>query len=391
VDRSNTAVHVHSNASHAVSRRARLGVGLTSAKVEPAAEPPRTTGLRRGFTLVELLVVIAIIATLIGLLLPAVQSAREAARRTQCNNQVRQMMLATHGVVSSFGFYPTGGVASWPELEDYTSGGKPLGPDKQGLSWAFQILPYLEESAVYNITTTAQLVSTPVSIYFCPSRRPPTKGTYNPSTYLMDYAALVPIQSRSQLGDSTFNALISTVNPNNSACARSWGFWGTKSAGNGISPQTATQLGSSYQGFWGVIVRSSYWVDRGTRGASVKDLGYGRPVKPAKISDGTSKTAVLTEKRLRPAAYFESDWYDDRGWSDGWDPDTLRSTACWPAADANTYTFPNGAEADVAGYVAGSAHRGGFSVGFADASVRNLEYEIDLEVFNSLGHRSDGY
>ena len=97
------------------------------------------------FTLVELLVVIAIIATLIGLLLPAVQSAREAARRTQCKNQLKQMGLAMHGVVSSYKHFPTGGVVPWPEIEDYARGGKPLGPSKQGLSWGFQILPYLEE------------------------------------------------------------------------------------------------------------------------------------------------------------------------------------------------------------------------------------------------------
>ncbi|MFM7412459.1 MAG: DUF1559 domain-containing protein [Planctomycetota bacterium] len=343
-----------------------------------------------GFTLVELLVVIAIIATLIGLLLPAVQSAREAARRTQCTNQVRQMTLGMHGVVSANGYFPTGGVYPWPELEDFVQGGKPLAPNKQGLSWGFQILPYLEEAATYSITETSQLTNTPVNLYFCPSRRPPTRSTYSPSCWLMDYAALVPIQSRTQLGDSTFNVLISSVNPGSGACARTWGFWGVKDNSNGITPKPASKLGTSYQGFWGVIVRGSYAVSRGTRGASVEDLGYGGPVKPAKITDGTSKTAVVTEKRLRPSTYFQSEWYDDRGWSDGWDPDTLRLTACWPQPDGDIYRFPNGAEVDVAGLVAGSAHRSGFSTGFADGSVRTLDYEIDLEIFNSLAHRADG-
>ena len=337
--------------------------------------------------------VIAIIATLIGLLLPAVQSAREAARRTQCTNQVKQMMLAIHGVVSTYGYFPTGGVYPWPEIEDFVQGGKPLGPGKQGLSWAFQILPYLEESAVHNLTTTSQLTSTPVNMYFCPSRRPPTRSTYTPSCWLMDYAALTPIQSRGQLGDSTFNFLISSVNPGSGACARTWGFWGTKDSSNGgmgSPPKTPTELGSAYQGFWGVIVRGSYAVERNSRGAKVKELGYGGPIKPAKISDGTSKTAVISEKRLRPSTYSQSEWYDDRGWSDGWDPDAIRSTACWPQPDGDEYRFPNGAEVDVAGLVAGSAHRNGFSTGFADGSVRMLEYEIDLEVFNSLAHRADG-
>ena len=71
-------------------------------------------------------------------------------------------------------------------------------------------------------------------------------------------------------------------------------------------------------------------------------------------------------------------------------PDAVRSTACWPQPDGDIYRFPNGAEADVAGYVVGSAHRNGFSTGFADGSVRMLDYEIELEVFNSLAHRADG-
>jgi prepilin-type N-terminal cleavage/methylation domain-containing protein len=350
--------------------------------------PRRATA---GFTLVELLVVIAIIATLIGLLLPAVQSAREAARRTQCTNQVKQMMLAMHGIVSTYGYFPTGGLYPWPNIEDFLQGGKPFGPGKQGLSWAFQILPFMEETAVHNLTTTSQITNTPVSQYFCPSRRPPTRSTVS-NAWLTDYAALNPIQSRSQLGDSTFNVLMSSVNPGSGACARTWGPWGTKDGSNsGLSAplKTATELGTTYTGFSGVLVRSSYSVEK-NKPTNVKLLGYDPPVKPAKITDGTSKTAVIAEKRLRPSTYFDNEWYDDRGWSDGWDPDAIRSTACWPQADGDEYRLPNGSVSDFAGYVVGSAHRNGFSTGFADGSVRMLDYEIDLEVFNSLGHRADG-
>ena len=348
-----------------------------------------------GFTLVELLVVIAIIATLIGLLLPAVQSAREAARRTSCTNRVRQMMLAMHGVLSSYKIFPTGGVAPHPQIEDYASNGAALGPSKQGLSWAFQILPFLEEESVQKIATTPELTNTPVNLYFCPSRRGPTKGAQAPQAWLMDYASLTPIQSRSQLGNSTFNVLISSVNPNSGACGRTWGFWGDRNGSNrGISsaPQSAAELGSNFQTFWGVIIRGSHYVEQGSRGSSVKQLGFGGPVKPAMITDGLSKTAVVAEKRLRPSAYTAGAWDDDRGWSDGWDPDTIRLTACWPAVDRDVYILPNGSEggSDMQAYVAGSAHPNGFSVGFADGSVRMLEYGIDLELFNSLGHRADG-
>ena len=357
------------------------------------AQRPNNSCLRprHGFTLVELLVVIAIIAVLIGLLLPAVQTARESARRTQCKNKVKQMVLAVSNVVSAHKIYPTGGVEPWPDLEDYAPRGVVFGPARQGLSWAFQILPFLEEGAIQNITSTGKLRETPVGLYFCPSRRGPTKDPSS-GAYLMDYAALTPIQGRSQLGDKPFSNLISSAFPTLGACATGYGFWGTTSANNGQFPKSATELKKDYKGFWGVIVRSSYCVERFS-GGTVKDLEYGKPIKPAQITDGISKTAIVAEKRL-PPMYYEpgqfAAWYDDRGWSDGWDPDAMRSTACWPQIDGNKYFLPNGDEAMCEGYVAGSAHPGGFNCGYADGAVQTLDYNIDLEVFNNLGHRCDG-
>ncbi|MFM8290801.1 MAG: DUF1559 domain-containing protein, partial [Planctomycetia bacterium] len=96
----------------------------------------------------ELLVVVAIIATLIGLLLPAVQSAREAARRTKCLNNLRQIGLAILQADSSHGMFPSGGVEPWPQIENYQADGLPFGPERQGLSWAFQVLPFLENGPV---------------------------------------------------------------------------------------------------------------------------------------------------------------------------------------------------------------------------------------------------
>lgn len=97
---------------------------------------------RRAFTLVELLVVIAIIGILVALLLPAVQAAREAARRTQCFNNLKQIGLAIHNYHDTHGYFPSGWIGSAPPMH------RPLAEGAPGWAWGSMILPYMEQTTL---------------------------------------------------------------------------------------------------------------------------------------------------------------------------------------------------------------------------------------------------
>jgi prepilin-type N-terminal cleavage/methylation domain-containing protein/prepilin-type processing-associated H-X9-DG protein len=282
---------------------------------------------REGFTLIELLVVIAIIGILLGLLVPAVQAVREAAARIQCANNLKQIGLAFHNHHDNFQFFPTGGW-DWTTPPTYVNGIPAVGA-QQKAGWAFQILPFLEAEntwkggqATNDLDRILVAVGTPNKVFFCPSRRPPQTVTVSYSDYLE--------------GRAVTHALCDYAASN---------FHRTPSNQTGV-------------------VRQYY------------------PNRIADITDGTTNTFMVADKRLNLRYLGQPQEVDGVGYTSGWDPDTVRTTDKGPKPDKfgdsdSTKRF-------------GSSHKGRFNAVFADGSVRPISYSINEVVFSYLGNKSDG-
>jgi prepilin-type N-terminal cleavage/methylation domain-containing protein/prepilin-type processing-associated H-X9-DG protein len=287
---------------------------------------------RSAFTLIELLVVIAIIAILIGLLLPAVQKVREAASRMRCSNHLKQISLAIHNYHDAKGFLPTGG-QHWQD-GPVLVGGALTDPPRQGLGWAAQILPFIEQDGIARLTNWNQQRSSVVSIYFCPSRRSPVVVDAGHGVRSMiDYVGVTGPGGEWN-GSGPYNGLI----------VRNYGGTWTTAA----LPATAPRVG---------------------------------PIRMAAATDGLSTTWMMGEKRLNSTRYQSGDWHDDQGFSAGWDPDIVRLT---------NYPWGQDAPTGVNGNEFGSAHPGGMNAAMGDGSVRTIRYGTTNAVLNQLGDRRDG-
>lgn len=362
---------------------------------------------RRGFTLVELLVVIAIIGVLVALLLPAIQAAREAARRTTCVNQVRQMGIALQNHVDAYKVFPTGGSTPNPRIEDHCSGGTnspgtPNATNKQGLGAFYQMLPFLEQNAVKGLTNQLKLQAAKIPIYNCPSRRPPGTGTDR--VQLTDYATAQPATNPCGFSYDPLASWPFSGNNYNGAIRSYW--CGDGTSGNWVNTD------ESNAGYGGVIVRTPYKIlTAATATAPAKGQivsGYPTAVKPGQITDGLSNTLVISEKLVRSDLYegqvppppddAAGQVSDDKGWADGWDPDSVRFSGLPPISDDDTGTCRSPTQAfrrmcigyggEIPAIFFGSAHSGGVNAVYADASGHFINFDIDHRVFNSLATRA---
>ena len=237
----------------------------------------------------------------------------------------------------------------------------------------YQILPYLEEGAIKDIITQADIQKQLITLYNCPSRRAPAVSPGGVS--LIDYAGATAGPSRSELGTPLFDDYLKDPAGNHYEI-----FWGSAMLGTAALPSIS--IASTLQ-FRGIIQRAD-WRPTATGGIH---LGFAKKVTFAKITDGTTKTLLASEKRVPPGDYGGGLVSDNRGWADGWDYDNLRSTM-----------FPLEADGEVKDksvfapihFQFGSAHSGGVNAVFGDGSVTTISYDIDRETFNRLGHRHDG-
>jgi prepilin-type processing-associated H-X9-DG protein len=347
--------------------------------------------------LVELLVVIAIIGILVALLLPAVQAAREAGRRTQCKNNLKQIGLACLNHADTHRHLPSGGW-SFDWTADPNQG---YGPDQPG-SWAYNVLAFIEENNLRELgrgleTSSAEfraasikLHTTPIEIFICPTRRSPRLF---PSTWGYDVA----IKEQPWLADVAREGVVKGDYAANSGDALEF---------SGVpfySPQSYATIDAAKWTPTNICAPTGdEETDEFVPLCQTGIMYYRSEMRMSQLVDGTSKTYMVGEK------WMPSDGYDGTT-----DPEDSTDTMGDDQSLYTGYVFdghrvawnpvsPKPQEAfqpsqDSVGVGSsdeerrfGSAHSSAFQMVFCDGSVRSVGYDIDPLAHRALAHRFDG-
>ncbi len=306
---------------------------------------------RSGISLIELLVILAIIGLLLALLVPAVQAARESARRMECVSHLKQIGMALSAHADEFGHYPSSGWGwKWPPIPARGDGVRQPG------SWVYSILPEFEQQPLWEPVVTNDLrLTIPLAVFYCPSRRANRLYPLTNNQVLAPQPALVAKSDYAACagdhGDPNAAGFQPFVQPDNLDEGDNPDWWASH-----VPSFTAT----------GVIFQRSR-------------------VRPSDITDGLSQTYLAGEKLLDPLHYTDGAGLGDlESVYHGDNDDTSRVVA----------SFLGGLKQDTPGFsnrnMFGGPHPAGCNFVFADGSVHSVSFAIDVEVHRRFGNRQDG-